>query len=66
MNSKIIVYLGPSLDVEEARSILPADFRPPVQLGDVPLQIERRFSVEAFSAQKIHCGDFHVPQFLRR
>lgn len=33
---KIIVFLGPSLDLETARSILPfADFRPPAARGDI-------------------------------
>ena len=31
----IAVFLGPSLDVETARTILPANYYPPVQLGDV-------------------------------
>lgn len=30
-----VVFLGPSLDLATARGILPADFRPPAQLGSV-------------------------------
>ena len=30
-----VVYLGPSLKLEEARAILDAEFRPPVKRGDV-------------------------------
>jgi hypothetical protein len=30
-----VVFLGPSLPVQEARAILPADYRPPAGLGDV-------------------------------
>ena len=33
--SKPIVYLGPSLPLEEARKILDADYRPPVKRGDL-------------------------------
>ncbi|WP_067052482.1 TfuA-related McrA-glycine thioamidation protein [Methanofollis ethanolicus] len=32
---EIIVFLGPSLDREEARAILDADFRPPAARGDI-------------------------------
>lgn len=32
---KTIVFLGPSLDVETARTLLEADYRPPVVQGDV-------------------------------
>lgn len=35
-NPPPIVYLGPSLDVAEARHILEADYRPPVKRGDLP------------------------------
>jgi TfuA protein len=33
--SKIIVYLGPSLSAEKARTILEADYRPPIRRGDL-------------------------------
>jgi hypothetical protein len=33
--SDVIVFLGPSLPVAEARRILKADFRPPARQGDV-------------------------------
>ncbi len=33
--SRIIVYLGPSLSTEKARSILEADYRPPIRRGDL-------------------------------
>ena len=32
---KIIVFLGPSLDVKSAENILPADYRPPAKRGDL-------------------------------
>jgi TfuA protein len=32
---KIIVFLGPSLDVDSARAILPAEYRPPAKRGDL-------------------------------
>ncbi len=32
---KPVIYLGPSLSVEEASSILDADYRPPVKRGDL-------------------------------
>lgn len=35
MSSPVIVFLGPSLPVSEARRALSADFRPPVAQGDV-------------------------------
>jgi hypothetical protein len=35
-----IVYLGPSLDVAEARRIFDADYRPPVKRGDLPQQCD--------------------------
>ena len=31
----IVVYLGPSLSIEKARSILKADYRPPIKRGDL-------------------------------
>ncbi|MEV4897547.1 hypothetical protein AB0K48_50270, partial [Nonomuraea sp. NPDC055795] len=30
-----VVFLGPTLPVEEAARILPADYRPPAELGSV-------------------------------
>lgn len=35
MSSPVIVFLGPSLPVSEARRVLSADYRPPVAQGDV-------------------------------
>ncbi len=35
MRSGVVVFLGPSLDPEEARQILPADYRPPAKRGDI-------------------------------
>ena len=35
-----IVYLGPSLPIEEARAMLEADYRPPVKRGDLPTQFD--------------------------
>jgi hypothetical protein len=32
---QIVVYVGPSLAVEDAREILDADYRPPVRRGDI-------------------------------
>ncbi|MGA2917394.1 TfuA-related McrA-glycine thioamidation protein [Methanoregula sp.] len=32
---KIIVFLGPSLDIESATDILPAEYRPPAKRGDL-------------------------------
>lgn len=32
---RIIVFLGPSLDVESAQEILPAEYRPPAKRGDL-------------------------------
>lgn len=32
---KIVVFLGPSMPLDEARSILEADYRPPAKRGDV-------------------------------
>ena len=32
---QIIVFLGPSLDVESAEKIIPADYRPPAKRGDL-------------------------------
>jgi hypothetical protein len=32
---KIVVYLGPSLSLEVARTILDADYRPPIRRGDL-------------------------------
>jgi hypothetical protein len=34
-NSSAVVFLGPTLSVDRARSILAADYRPPAQQGDV-------------------------------
>ena len=34
---KIIIFLGPSLSHEEAKTILNADYRPPIQRGDITL-----------------------------
>src|SRR3546814_21137726 len=34
-SSDLAVFLGPSLDQEEARAILPANYYPPVRMGDV-------------------------------
>lgn len=34
-STPIAVFLGPSLDQEEARAILPANYYPPVRMGDV-------------------------------
>jgi TfuA protein len=36
MTAPPMVYLGPSLPVSTAESILPADYRPPVKRGDLP------------------------------
>jgi len=36
MTAPPVVYLGPSLPVSIAKSILPADYRPPVKRGDLP------------------------------
>jgi len=33
--SSIVIYLGPSLSAEKARTILDADYRPPVRQGDL-------------------------------
>ena len=33
--SPIIVYLGPSLSLEKAKTILTADYRPPIRRGDL-------------------------------
>ena len=33
--SAIIIYLGPSLSPEQAKTILPADYRPPIKRGDL-------------------------------
>jgi hypothetical protein len=33
--SQAVVFLGPTLDVAEARTVLDADYRPPCQYGDV-------------------------------
>ncbi|WP_293864183.1 TfuA-like protein [uncultured Alsobacter sp.] len=35
MASDVVVFLGPSLPLDEARSILAADYRPPAATGDV-------------------------------
>jgi len=35
-----IVYLGPSLPVEEAERLLEADYRPPVKRGDLPHEFD--------------------------
>lgn len=35
MSPKVVVYLGPSLSVEKARTILEADYRPPIRRGDL-------------------------------
>jgi TfuA protein len=35
-----IVYLGPSLPLEEAVTLLEADYRPPVKRGDLPRQFD--------------------------
>jgi TfuA protein len=32
---QIVVYVGPSLAVEDARAVLDADYRPPVRRGDI-------------------------------
>jgi hypothetical protein len=37
-----IVFLGPSLSVEDARAVLDADYRPPVQRGDVAAAAEEK------------------------
>jgi TfuA protein len=36
MTAPPVVYLGPSLPVSTAESILPADYRPPIKRGDLP------------------------------
>lgn len=35
MGPDLVVFLGPSLPVEEARAVLAADYRPPAAMGDV-------------------------------
>lgn len=35
MRSKVVVFLGPSLPADVARSVLDADFRPPAKRGDL-------------------------------
>ena len=35
MGAEVVVFLGPSLPVEEARAVLDADYRPPAAMGDV-------------------------------
>jgi len=35
MNHKIIIFIGPSLPLEDAKKILKADYRPPVARGDI-------------------------------
>ncbi|MEW5740083.1 MAG: TfuA-like protein [Myxococcota bacterium] len=35
MSADVIVFLGPSLPLDEARRLLPADYRPPARQGDV-------------------------------
>jgi hypothetical protein len=49
-----VVFLGPSLELDEARRLLDAEFLPPVQLGDV-----WRISQERPSAIGIIDGYFH-------
>ncbi|MDR3292016.1 MAG: TfuA-related McrA-glycine thioamidation protein, partial [Methanobrevibacter sp.] len=34
-DKKVIVFIGPSLSVEESRKILDADYRPPVKRNDI-------------------------------
>ena len=31
----VIIFIGPSLDIQRARTVLDADYRPPVERGDV-------------------------------
>jgi hypothetical protein len=35
MSNRLVVFLGPSLPVSEARAILDAEYRPPVKRGDI-------------------------------
>ena len=42
MSPKPIIFLGPSLPVADARAVLDADYRPPVQRGDVLTAAEAR------------------------
>ena len=39
---RIVVFLGPSLGREQAAAILPADYRPPVAMGDVLRAVRER------------------------
>ncbi|HYO51406.1 TfuA-related McrA-glycine thioamidation protein [Archangium sp.] len=34
-SDQIVIYLGPSLPVHEARALLDADYRPPIRRGDI-------------------------------
>jgi hypothetical protein len=37
---KVVVFLGPSLDVESAKNILNADYRPPASRGDIFMAVQ--------------------------
>lgn len=39
MRHEIVVFLGPSLPVRDARQILPAEYLPPAKRGDIPLVV---------------------------
>jgi hypothetical protein len=45
MSGEPIVYLGPSLPVEEAERLLAADYRPPVKRGDLPASVDGRLVI---------------------
>jgi hypothetical protein len=44
-NERPVVFLGPSLPLEEARSLIDAEFRPPVRRGDLAILDPRRLVV---------------------
>lgn len=40
MDKKIIIFTGPSLGVNDAKTVLDADYRPPVKRGDITLVMD--------------------------
>jgi hypothetical protein len=38
--SKVVVFLGPSLDVETAKGILDAEYKPPAARGDIFMAVK--------------------------
>lgn len=56
----IVVYLGPSLPVTEARAILDADYRNPVRRGDIALLLKERTPATIAVIDGVFLQDFSI------